>query len=99
MSPVQDLLPGIRRGSEGRRRRSSRCGASFATVMIQTGPHLSAWTRAGWTNATRKCTRRTSTVGAHDHPKWTEEDRHLTRVPAGQMPDDVARPKGLEPLT
>jgi hypothetical protein len=32
-------------------------------------------------------------------PQWTDLERRLARVSAGQAPFDVARPKGLEPLT
>ena len=32
-------------------------------------------------------------------PQWTNEERRLIYVSAGQPPLDVARPKGLEPLT
>ena len=34
-----------------------------------------------------------------DHAQWTDKDQPLTRVSAGQRPLDLARPKGLEPLT
>jgi hypothetical protein len=32
-------------------------------------------------------------------PQWTDLERRPARVSAGQAPYDVARPKGLEPLT
>jgi hypothetical protein len=32
-------------------------------------------------------------------PHWTNKDRRLTHVSAGQAPSDLARPKGFEPLT
>ncbi len=70
-----------------------------APTKFQTGPYLSTQTNAGLTKPARKCPRRTSTVGAHDHPQGTDKDRRPTRVSAGQAPYDLARPKGFEPPT
>src|SRR5690242_427066 len=39
------------------------------------------------------------TFGTHQCPQWTDGQRRLIYVSAGQPPLDVARPKALEPLT
>jgi len=60
------------------------------------------WVAPGWTGAGRSGRtpsetdeHRRSTTG----PQWTNLERSVTCVSAGQIPDDVARPKGFEPLT
>jgi SAM-dependent methyltransferase len=51
---------------------------------------------------TRPRNHRTSTPDANSNttgPQWTNDERRLIYVSAGQPPLDGARPKGLEPLT
>ena len=73
-----------------------------ATTLGSLGSKDQDWLQADRTRATtpgrtpsETDEHRRSTTG----PQWTNLERSVTCVSAGQIPDDVARPKGFEPLT